>query len=436
MEAVLARSLEAAAQGVDANPEEKVFHILDHVFLGTKFAAADRDLLDTLEVRAVINLTAASSRVPNYFDDGDIEYLHLELLDELISYPGHAIPQAYRAIKRFGESGKNVLVHCSAGLSRSATAVLAWLMRERGMSLKSGKELIERQRGRRPKCNPSFWCYLSALERELFRLPSGSEPSIDWLPLLVEDMRLMGVQQSAERVAVALRTAADWVDFVTFYTLLSGSGMKQLLVAQAVSQRPKPDPKVACRAVSCALEFMEVYHDFAPLQAYTLRILQPLLCHADARVRSSILASGIVGKALETMRAHANSADVQEAGCATLAYVTNASPDFANEVAFLNGPARMVEALRRHPRHEALQATGWIGLAVLLQYPVCAAQLRALDTSKVVRASLQAHPTSEKVQRYGTLALHSLTEDRVKPVDGGGDVPSSGTTARERLTGA
>ncbi|CAK0866143.1 unnamed protein product, partial [Prorocentrum cordatum] len=144
-----------------------VFHIKDHVFLGTRFAAMDRAIFDALEIKAVVNLTAGASRVPNRFEAWGVQYLHVELMDELVTDPSQAVPMGVAALRRWGEDGLNVLVHCQMGLSRSTLLVLAWLMRHAGLSLKAAAGLMVERRGRRPKCNPSFWFYLAALEREL-----------------------------------------------------------------------------------------------------------------------------------------------------------------------------------------------------------------------------------------------------------------------------
>jgi len=110
---ILALSLQAARAELEGNAEEKVFHILDGVFLGTKFAAEDRPLLDCLGITTVVNLSAGKTRIPNYFEDcEDIEYLHLELADELVSDPSLAFPQAVKAIVRSNATGGHVLMHC------------------------------------------------------------------------------------------------------------------------------------------------------------------------------------------------------------------------------------------------------------------------------------------------------------------------------------
>lgn len=56
-------------------------------------------------------------------------------------------------IKDALDNGGAVLVHCFAGVSRSATIILAYLMQERGMSFLDAMSFVKR---RRPIIFPNF----------------------------------------------------------------------------------------------------------------------------------------------------------------------------------------------------------------------------------------------------------------------------------------
>jgi len=409
MEAILAPSLAAAAKQLDGNPAEQVFWIKEHVFLGTRFGAGNGELLDALQIRAVINLSAGRTRIPNHFEGSDIEYLHLELTDELLSNPSQSIPRAYHAIRKWGkeEEPRRVLVHCSAGLSRSASAVLAWLMRDGGLSLAEGKDLLTTQRGRRPRCNPSFWCYLAALERELHGRPAGTPPSFDFTPWLLQDLKAMGLRHQDRSVVEALQKQADWVDFTTFYTSLSGNGFKSLMMAQVVTQRPNPDVRTACKALNIALELMEVYHSWAAVQAFCLRLVQPLLAHSDRRLSEKSFQGGLVMKTLTAMRAHREVADVQEAGSGTLAYLAACSVDYANDVRLLGGLEDVLAGMSQHPEHPDVQATGCLSLTTLSCATGCREVIAKQGGIEVVLRAMRQHK-SPKVQLCGCRVLGSL----------------------------
>mmetsp|Transcript_73450 Transcript_73450/g.204022 ORF Transcript_73450/g.204022 Transcript_73450/m.204022 type:complete len:256 (+) Transcript_73450:69-836(+) len=206
------------AQQTPVGESERVFHIVDRVFLGSEFGAGDRDLLDALGITAIINVTAGSRRVPNHFEGSGIEYCHFELFDQPGADPSDATEQGGAALERWAAEGKGALVHCSAGLSRSVTVVLAWLMTTRQLSLADAVALVNERRGRRVQCNPSFWCFLAGLERKLHSWSPGIAPSLDFTPWVVEDFGNMGFTE--DKVKNALHNEGDWVDFEAFYAAL------------------------------------------------------------------------------------------------------------------------------------------------------------------------------------------------------------------------
>jgi hypothetical protein len=110
-----------------------------------------------------------------------------------------------------------VCVHCSAGLSRSASVVVAWLMRANRLNLASAVTLVTQRRGRKLQINPSFWMSLAIWERELLGLLPGTPPSFDFSAWWVEDFGRMGFPAAAIRRALAAPDAGDWVDFERAY---------------------------------------------------------------------------------------------------------------------------------------------------------------------------------------------------------------------------
>ena len=80
--------------------------------------------------------------------------------DELASLLGEAVDQ----VQSFMEADRKVYIHCSAGLNRSPTVLIAWLVRHRGMSLEDAEAWLQE----RHSCVPY---------PEVIRLWLGDEPS-------------------------------------------------------------------------------------------------------------------------------------------------------------------------------------------------------------------------------------------------------------------
>lgn len=60
--------------------------------------------------------------------------------------------ESYEFIESNLANGVNVLVHCHAGVSRSAALVLAYVMKKLGLSFESAFEFVKR---RRPRIRPN-----------------------------------------------------------------------------------------------------------------------------------------------------------------------------------------------------------------------------------------------------------------------------------------
>lgn len=396
-----------------------MYHIDGHVYLGTCHGAANRELFEKNGICVVINLSAGGSRLPNYFESLGYQYVHIELTDELVSHPGQAIPRACRFIQKWGAEGKHVLVHCQAGLSRSVAVTVAWLMTQRGHSLASAVALVTEKRTRRPLCNPSFWCYLASLERELRGWPAGTPPSFDFTDWLVQDVNHLNV--APEKIREVLEKEADWVSFELFYIGLSGTGMRKLMAAQRISQKQDVNMATAQLALDCALELLEVYHAWPAVQSYCLRILQQIVFHPNGRVFASILKSGGAGKGLTAMRGALENADLQEAGIGFLAYFASRDCPGAKEIVLLGGFEDIVKAMVAHKDFAALQATGCAALHVLLvggttgDQAVAAkakAQAKEHNALRLVTSAMYAHKDSPQVQAYGSAVLVQLAGDR------------------------
>ena len=106
--------------GEDSDPMN---YIIDNIYLGDRFAAANLENLKKNNITTVVN--CAREVVSNYTDIRYIE-LSLEDYEDEKIFPKFEV--AYKFIKKHPEN--NILVHCAAGMSRSASVVIYYLMKE------------------------------------------------------------------------------------------------------------------------------------------------------------------------------------------------------------------------------------------------------------------------------------------------------------------
>ncbi len=121
--------------------------------------ARDKSLLHTLGVKEILN---AAKECENAFPL-EFKYLNARIADTKTQDLYFYFDECCDFIK----ASERVLVHCVAGISRSSTFVLAFLMKERGLRF---VEALEYVKSKRAKCAPneSFIEQLKYLESKLF----------------------------------------------------------------------------------------------------------------------------------------------------------------------------------------------------------------------------------------------------------------------------
>ncbi|KAF4070419.1 hypothetical protein AMELA_G00285330 [Ameiurus melas] len=116
--------------------------ILPFLFLGSAHHSSQRDLLQRCGITAVLNV---SSSCPNLFEN-ELSYMTLRVEDSMAADIRVLFPQAIHFIDSVKESGGRVLVHCQAGISRSATICLAYLIHARRVRLNEAFDFVKRRR--------------------------------------------------------------------------------------------------------------------------------------------------------------------------------------------------------------------------------------------------------------------------------------------------
>ena len=121
---------------------EPVNEIIDGLFLGDHVAAENKFILSRCGITHI--LTVGSGLYPKF--PQKFTYKWVTELDSPTANLKQHFAACHRFINNAFASGGRVLVHCYAGISRSATMVIMYLMREHGMSMNAAMQLTRSKR--------------------------------------------------------------------------------------------------------------------------------------------------------------------------------------------------------------------------------------------------------------------------------------------------
>ena len=140
----------------DSVPEDNVYaffgepvHIIDNIYLGSSYHAANWDWLTSNNVKTIVN---AALEVDNFFSD-DLEYISgYSIRDNgLESFTN--IDTLVDQIREKNCVEGNTFVHCLVGRSRSVTIIIAYLMKYHKMTV---EDSINHIVSKRSYANPSL----------------------------------------------------------------------------------------------------------------------------------------------------------------------------------------------------------------------------------------------------------------------------------------
>jgi dual specificity MAP kinase phosphatase len=140
--------------------------IIPRLFLSDDVAARNKKILDENKITHILNLT---TNIPNKYDS-ILVYKKLIILDFESQNIRQYFEESFEFIDEALKNEKNsVLVHCNAGVSRSASFVIAYLMQKQ--IFKTYKNAYNHVKGCRPIISPNkgFERQLIVLEHKIKR---------------------------------------------------------------------------------------------------------------------------------------------------------------------------------------------------------------------------------------------------------------------------
>ncbi|XP_078269536.1 dual specificity protein phosphatase 5 [Rhinoraja longicauda] len=147
-----------------AYDQGKPVEILPYLYLGSAYHASRPDFLDDLHITALLNV---SRNCAEYFKSNYL-YKFIPVEDSASADISSHFQEAIDFIDHVRLTGGKVLVHCEAGISRSPTICLAYLMKSKQLRLEEAFDYIKE---RRNTISPNFGFMNQLLNYETEMLP-------------------------------------------------------------------------------------------------------------------------------------------------------------------------------------------------------------------------------------------------------------------------
>lgn len=125
--------------------------ILPYLYLGCAKDSANLDILGKYNIKYILNVTP---NLPNTFENnGEFKYKQIPISDHWSQNLSQFFPEAISFIEEARSNKCGVLVHCLAGISRSVTVTVAYLMQKLNLTLNDAYDFVKRKKS---NISPNF----------------------------------------------------------------------------------------------------------------------------------------------------------------------------------------------------------------------------------------------------------------------------------------
>uniref|UniRef100_A0A8C6SA23 protein-tyrosine-phosphatase n=1 Tax=Neogobius melanostomus TaxID=47308 RepID=A0A8C6SA23_9GOBI len=135
-----------------SNPQPSFpVEILPYLYLGCAKDSTNLDVLEEYGIKYILNVTP---NLPNLFENaGEFKYKQIPISDHWSQNLSQFFPEAISFIDEARAQKRGVLVHCLAGISRSVTVTVAYLMQKLRLSMNDAYDIVKTKKS---NISPNF----------------------------------------------------------------------------------------------------------------------------------------------------------------------------------------------------------------------------------------------------------------------------------------
>jgi len=140
----------------------EISEIISGLYLGGEEIAMNKDLLNEKNITTILNVT---SHIP-FYHESEFTYHRIPIIDAPNIDIKQYFDETFKMIDDVIKNNKKILIHCQAGISRSATIVIAYIMKKNNIKMNDAYKIVY---AKRPCISPNlgFCGQLMLYEKEL-----------------------------------------------------------------------------------------------------------------------------------------------------------------------------------------------------------------------------------------------------------------------------
>lgn len=125
---------------VDSNPDLNAGHVFEFLYFGSQDIACDPNILNALKITDILSIGITVPKYNNYI------YKFIEAYDLPSFNMNNIFDECFLYIENIRLMGRRIFIHCNAGISRSPTIVIAYVMKHLKIDFEHAFKLVKKTR--------------------------------------------------------------------------------------------------------------------------------------------------------------------------------------------------------------------------------------------------------------------------------------------------